>query len=543
MKFTELKANIQLAAKLNMDYSYFTYLIYKRTDDQNYISYLIPKKSGGCRKIAAPCKTLKYIQRQIANFIYDEIEVKNCVHGFARGKDIKSNANYHLKRKHILNLDLKDFFDSITVNRVYGVFHGYPFNFPEKLSSCLAKIATYYGCLTQGSPLSPIISTLVCRRLDNDLRTFAVKYGLRYSRYADDITFSSIRTMKELFKEDPVTSKIILCEELVDIITRNDFQINEDKVRYRNKTQRMEVTGLIVNDKPNLVKSYRDQIRAMLHAWKKFGYENAEKEYLSKFSRGYKSFKQVIYGKLNFYRSVRGISDHYYQQMAKLFNTLSPDMKLLLKLAPEEIIQKAVWVIENTVNAEKNNSPIEKMSQGTCFFLKNIGIVTAAHVLFPNNKNATDEFDVDFNQSPMTNFYILNPTNPSHRVNVQLVNLDKDRDWAILTLKDANGLSINRDYFELESCSNFQTGTEIMLCGYPSFELGHQIRKETGQIVSKKTVHAVKKFEITADIRHGNSGGPVLNDKMQVIGWADAADPSIVNEISELLDNYKNTSG
>lgn len=116
MKFTELKANIQLAAKLNMDYSYFTYLIYKRTDDQNYIPYIIPKKSGGYRKIAAPCKTLKYIQRQIANFIYDEIQVKDCVHGFARGKDIKTNANYHLKRKHILNLDLKDFFDSITVS-------------------------------------------------------------------------------------------------------------------------------------------------------------------------------------------------------------------------------------------------------------------------------------------------------------------------------------------------------------------------------------------------------------------------------------------
>ena len=65
-----------------------------------------------------------------------------------------------------------------------------------------------------------------------------------------------------------------------------------------------------------------------------------------------------------------------------------------LEPTPEEIIQKAVWVIENTVNAEKNDSPIEKMSQGTCFFLKNIGIVTAAHVLFPNKKNTTDRLEV-----------------------------------------------------------------------------------------------------------------------------------------------------
>lgn len=78
--------------------------------------------------------------------------------------------------------------------------------------------------------------------------------------------------------------------------------------------------------------------------------------------------------------------------------------------------------------------------------------MTAAHVLFPNKKNAANEFDVDFNQSPMTNFYILNPTNPSHRINVQLVNLDRNRDWAVLSLKDANDLSINKDYFELESC-------------------------------------------------------------------------------------------
>ena len=137
---------------------------------------------------------------------------------------------------------------------------------------------------------------------------------------------------------------------------------------------------------------------------------------------------------------------------------------------------------------------------------------------------------------------MLQMTNPSHRINVQLVNLDRNRDWAVLSLKDANDLSINKDYFELESCCKIQTGTEIMLCGYPSFELGHQIRKETGQIVAKKTEHAVKKFEITADIRHGNSGGPILNNKIQVLGWADAADPSIVNEIGELLDNYKSTS-
>ncbi len=539
MEFTKLKTNEQLARKIDMDYSYFTYLVYVRTDEQNYTPYLIPKKNGEYRKIAAPCKNLKYIQKQIANFIYREVKIKNCVHGFARGRSIKTNANYHLKRKHILNIDIKDFFDTITANRIYGVFRGHPFNFPEKLSSCLAKIATYHGKLTQGSPLSPIISTLVCRRLDNDLSSFAVKYGLRYSRYADDITFSSVKSMNDLFKENPVTNEITLCKELIDIITRNDFQINKDKIRYRNKTQRMEVTGLIINDKPNLPRKYRDKIRAMLHAWKKFGYENAEKEYLNKFSECNKNFKQVIYGKLNFYKNIRGVTDNHYQKMARLFNMLSSDIKLPLNPTSKEIIQKAVWVIENTINAEKHNTPIEKMSQGTCFFLKNVGIVTAAHVLFPKKNKTSNEFSPDFNQPPMTNFYILNPINPSHHVNVQLINIDKDRDWAILCLKDANSLSINNDYFELESCSKFEIGIDITLCGYPNFHLGHQIRTERGQIVAIKTEHAVKKFEITANIHHGNSGGPILNDKMEVLGWADAAAPSIANEICELLEHYK----
>ena len=203
-------------------------------------------------------------------------------------------------------------------------------------------------------------------------------------------------------------------------------------------------------------------------------------------------------------------------------------------------MQKAVWVIENTINAEKHDAPIEKMSQGTCFFLKNVGIVTAAHVLFPKKKNKTsNEFSPDFNQPPMTNFYILNPINPSHHVNVQLINIDKDRDWAVLCLKDANSLSLDNDYFELESCSKFEIGIDITLCGYPNFRLGHQIRTERGQIVAIKTEHAVKKFEITANIRHGNSGGPILNDKMEVLGWADAAAPSIANEICELLKHYK----
>jgi RNA-directed DNA polymerase len=237
----------------------------------------------------------------------------------------------HTRKRFVLNIDLKDFFPHITFKRVRGIFKNPPYNLNDEVATCLAQICCHEGKLPQGAPTSPIVSNMVCAKLDSKLRKLANDHKCHYSRYADDITFST--NMKVFPKE------LSMCTEkgwklstlLEDTIGALGFRINQDKIRMQTKNYRQEVTGLIVNNsKPNVNRKYVREIRGMLHAWEKYSYSAAMSQYITDFS-GTKNpifppaptkFLNVVSGKINFLAFVRGKDDPLYKKLRSQFDFL-----------------------------------------------------------------------------------------------------------------------------------------------------------------------------------------------------------------------------
>ena len=248
-----------------------------------YTSAKIPKKNGGYRELDIPSIELKYIQRWILDNVLNNIKISDYATGFCNNKSILDNAISHLNKYCIVNLDIKDFFPSITFERVYRIFSYY--GYTNEVSFALAKLCTHMGKLPQGSPASPYISNICCLRLDYRLNAVAHKYNAVYSRYADDITFSSNNDIKSIIT---VATKIIADEK---------YSINREKTRVSYPHQRQEVTGLLVNgNHVRIPKKYKRNLYQQLYYCSKFGVES----HLEKIVCNKAFFKEHIYGKIYF---------------------------------------------------------------------------------------------------------------------------------------------------------------------------------------------------------------------------------------------------
>lgn len=240
-----------------------------------YKTFTVPKKSGGVRTISAPSPELKLLQRRLSDGLqncWDEINTrknltKPIAHGFRRGASIFTNASVHRGRRYVFNVDLKDFFDSINFGRVYGFFvKNNDFGLEDSVAKVLAAICCHDGKLPQGSPCSPVMSNLIGQILDVRLAKLARKYGCSYSRYADDLTFST----NELIFPPAIASSNgahswAAGSALSKIIEKSGFQINPKKTRMQYQDSRQDVTGLIVNRRINTRSEYRRLTRAMTH--------------------------------------------------------------------------------------------------------------------------------------------------------------------------------------------------------------------------------------------------------------------------------------
>lgn len=336
ISFKDLKTKKDVAMFLGGSLQNLSYNLYKLPEERRYKVFPVPKKSGGYRIIYAPSSSIKYYQRSIANALMDSVSMKSCVHGFAREKSIKTNALVHKNKKYVINIDLNDFFPSIHFGRVLGIFSGYPFNFNAEVATVLAQICTFEGKLPQGAPSSPIISNLVCRSLDNQLLDFAKKHKLSYTRYADDITFSTnMKKFPEGIGQVAADGILTLSEELSEIIESNDFRINSSKVRCFSKNGRQEVTGLVVNRKVNVRRIYIRRIRAMLHAWKKYELEAAAKEHFEKYvnlpilpDAAGDIFKKRVVGMIGFVGYIKGRGDSVYSGLYSKLQNIDPYFNL-----------------------------------------------------------------------------------------------------------------------------------------------------------------------------------------------------------------------
>jgi RNA-directed DNA polymerase len=227
--------------------------------------------------IQAPSDDLKLLQKNLSNLLQDCAAELNTTHGWAdqiahgfkRDRSILSNACRHRGRRWVFNLDLADFFDTINFGRVRGFFiSNRHFSLHPKVATILAQIACHNNTLPQGSPCSPVISNLVAHILDIRLVSLAAKTGSTYTRYADDLTFST--NLPDFPSEIAVKQGTqghdwIAGNQLSQIIARSGFIVNAAKSRMQYRNSRQEVTGLVVNKKVNIRSEYRRTVRAMVH--------------------------------------------------------------------------------------------------------------------------------------------------------------------------------------------------------------------------------------------------------------------------------------
>jgi len=282
-----------------------------------YEFFDIPKKRKGKRHIAVPNKYLKnilYYLKIILNSIY---EPNNCVMGFVENRCIVDNAKIHIKKNYIYNLDLEDFFTTITKTMVWRCLLKEPFNYSPSFANDIAGLCCVkaynngnFYFLPQGAPTSPIISNIVCKDLDIKLESLARRYNATYSRYADDITFSSMHNIY-----DSKTCDFI--DNIKSIINNEGFKINENKTRLQKSNKRQEVTGLIVNTKVNTPKEYCREMRTILHIWENYGYKDAYNSFIKNNpnKKEISKIENVIDGKLCYLQMVKGKNDVTYKKL------------------------------------------------------------------------------------------------------------------------------------------------------------------------------------------------------------------------------------
>lgn len=269
-----------LAHQLQLPYYYLTYILYKKGTENCYKTFTIPKKDGSLRTIHAPSSDLGLIQKRLSIFLYKEQEKiwgkselkPNISHGFEKNKTIITNAFVHRNKRYLLNIDLKDFFHSFHFGRVRGYFHkNKHFNYNMQLATSIARLTCFEGVLPQGASTSPIITNLICQVLDYRLLKVAKKFHLDYTRYADDLSFST-NDKNFLQRIDDFILKIST------EINKAGFSVNENKTRLMYRDSKQVVTGLVVNKIINVDRCYFRNTKAMAHTLYTYGFYYIDKK-------------------------------------------------------------------------------------------------------------------------------------------------------------------------------------------------------------------------------------------------------------------------
>lgn len=258
----------RLAQWLEIPLQQLTFILYYKGPESFYNSFSIPKSNGAERIIHAPNGKLKDLQRSLFKKLGEhwcyvqksENITSRIAHGFEKGKSIITNAQAHKNKRFIYNVDLENFFESFHFGRVRGFFHKNKyFQFPLDIATILAQISCYKGSLPQGAPSSPIITNLICQIFDIRVLKLTKKYRLDYTRYADDLTFST---------NDPNFFDNLekFHHELNTEVERAGFSINQKKTRLAQSHMQQKVTGLVVNEKVAVDSKFIRETRAMANS-------------------------------------------------------------------------------------------------------------------------------------------------------------------------------------------------------------------------------------------------------------------------------------
>lgn len=292
----------------------------------HYFYHWHDKKEGWPRLIESPKSRLKNIQKQILRTILDQVPVHSAAHGFCKGKSCLSFARPHADQVMVIRMDLKDFFPSIHPPRIHAIFRtlGYPWATARLLTGlCTHTTNDLFDTLPadrrppweirkkfrqphlpQGAPTSPSLANLCAYRLDCRLSGLADSLGLNYTRYADDLAFSS--NLRPAIRANRL-------QIVVGAIAQEEgFTLNMRKTRIMEKGTRQQLTGLVVNQGPNIPRKEYDRLKAILYNCKRYGPETQNRY-------GHKNFKTYLTGKIAWVHSVNPDRGEY---LRNLFNDI-----------------------------------------------------------------------------------------------------------------------------------------------------------------------------------------------------------------------------
>ncbi|MEE4664295.1 reverse transcriptase domain-containing protein [Pseudomonas alliivorans] len=502
-----------LCRLLKVDQKKLLNFLYRKSSS-HYVSFSIPKKNGTPRTIVAPKRVLKRLQRELLEYIEKFYTPKSSSHGFVKGRSIKTNAQMHSGKKYVFNIDLKDFFGTIHFGRVRNLFMAQPFNAPRNVATVIAHICCSDGKLAQGSPTSPLISNMICRKLDAQLQALAKVGKCHFTRYADDITFSFTTTLKYLPKDIVEISddlRALPGRALEEIIKANGFMINPEKTRLQHRSQRQMVTGLIVNEKPNVTREFVRLTSSMINALKRHGPELAESKYLELLKGGSHVlqprqlirtkdnagdfFIKVLKGRLNYIQMIRGRGDNIYRRLAYDFTVAIGKENPEFKKTPEEILGNSIFIVNNLTDD----------TQGTAFLLDGVGIVTNEHVVCGVSKSMAPHM-ISFQRA-----------NEEKEYTAELILSDKKADLAIF--------QPGAEFFSIPSLrkaerSMIRPMESVLSIGFPKHREGAAHYIARGHTTQRRKQVDLDLWLVGFTLFEGNSGGPFFNDSMEVIGVA-----------------------
>ncbi|MDO4234309.1 MULTISPECIES: reverse transcriptase domain-containing protein [Pseudomonas] len=385
MAIPQINNNQDLASYIGVKKGVVAYYAYYLDSAKAYTSFSIKKRSGGERTIDAPVRGLKELQRTILKKLTPEATFRHCVYGYIPGKGILQNSAVHVRQRWVLRVDIKDFFPSITTARVSGMFMHPPFCMAPKAARALALISTKDGFLPQGSPLSPWITNVICKGLDYNLKRLASKHKCYYSRYADDLFFSTSNSLfpASLARKSDTESNVIIGEELKSEIVRAGFLPNEEKTSLKPISQRQVVTGIVVNSRTNVPREYVKKIRAALYSWEKFGLEAAEEYWRNKVDSRDRAgepprFRWVVRGQINFVKHVKGEADPVYLSLAKKLKKLDDKFTFDAKVSALSVIEEVQVFVEGVTDKKHIEKAFRDAQQN--------GLYLDLNLTFPNQR-------------------------------------------------------------------------------------------------------------------------------------------------------------